>query len=63
MKIISYWHISTQTAIPIPPPMHSEATPLFPPTLLSACNNVTSIRQPEAPMRCPNAIAPPPTLT
>jgi len=51
--------LSIHTDIPIPPPTHRAATPFLPPVLSKACNNVTRILAPEAPMGCPNAIAPP----
>src|SRR4051794_18956967 len=54
---------STATAIASPPPMHSEATPRFPPLSASAASNVTSTRAPLAPMGWPRAMAPPQTFT
>lgn len=50
-------------AMPIPPPMHREATPLLPPSLWRACNRVTSTLQPDIPMGCPREMAPPLTFT
>ena len=55
--------LSTHKAIPIPPPTHRAATPLFLPVRFKACNRVTRILAPEAPIGCPRAIAPPDTLT
>lgn len=56
-------HLSTHIAMPIPPPTQRAATPFLPFVLSKACNNVTSILAPEAPMGWPKAIAPPKTLT
>lgn len=50
-------------AMPIPPPMHREATPFWPPVLCSACNKVTSTLQPDMPIGWPREMAPPPTFT
>ena len=55
--------ISTHIAIPMPPPMHRAATPFLPPVRARAFRRVTRIRQPEAPMGCPRAMAPPHMLT
>lgn len=55
--------LSTHMAMPIPPPMHREATPLLPPSLCSACKRVTSTLQPDIPMGCPREMAPPLTFT
>ena len=50
-------------ATPIPPPIHSVARPFFAFLRCISNNRVFKIRQPEAPMGCPIAIAPPFTLT
>lgn len=50
-------------AMPIPPPMQRDATPLRPPVLWSACSRVTSTLQPDIPMGWPREIAPPLTFT
>lgn len=55
--------LSTHMAMPIPPPMHREATPLLPPSLWRACNRVTSTLQPDMPRGCPREMAPPLTFT
>lgn len=49
--------------MPIPPPIHKLATPLWAPLRSKAYNNVTKTRQPDAPMGWPKAIAPPFTFT
>ena len=43
--------------------MHSDATPLLTSRLIISCISVTSILVPEAPIGCPNAMAPPFTFT
>src|SRR5689334_5371724 len=53
---------STQSAMPSPPPMQSEATPRLASRASIAASNVTSTRAPEAPMGCPSAQAPPLTF-
>lgn len=50
-------------AMPIPPPMQRDTTPLRPPVLWSACNKVTSTLQPDMPMGWPREMAPPLTFT
>jgi len=55
--------LSTNMAIPCPPPMHSVANPLLCPFRFSVCKSVTRIRAPEAPIGCPRAMAPPLTFT
>lgn len=55
--------LSTHMAMPIPPPMQSEATPLRPPVLCRACTNVTSTLQPDMPMGWPREMEPPLTFT
>ena len=50
-------------AAPIPDPMHIEVTKVFPPLRRSSCNPVATCRAPVQPSGCPNAIAPPLTLT
>ena len=55
--------ISTAMAVASPPPMHNAATPRFNPRRFKACNSVATIRAPVAPTGCPNAQAPPFTLT
>ena len=50
---------STHIAIPMPPPIQSEATPLFFPSLCMEWSSVTSIRHPDAPIGWPKAMAPP----
>lgn len=46
-------------AIPMPPPIQSDATPFFPPIRLSTCMRVTRTLHPDAPIGWPKAIAPP----
>ena len=55
--------ISIATAVASPPPMHSDAKPLFLPYLRSAPSSVTTMRAPLAPIGWPSAQAPPCTLT
>lgn len=55
--------LSTHMAMPIPPPMHRDATPLWPPVLSSACSRVTSTLQPDMPSGWPREMAPPLTFT
>ncbi len=50
---------SMATAVPSPPPIHSEATPRFSPRCFRALIRVTMIREPEEPIGCPRAQAPP----
>ena len=50
-------------AIPIPPPMQRVAQPLFLFCFIISWIRVTKILVPEAPIGCPNAIAPPLTFT
>src|SRR5450755_1163805 len=47
----------------MPPPMHSDAMPFLALRLPISCSRVTRMRQPEAPIGWPIAIAPPLTLT
>src|SRR3970282_1747910 len=56
-------HRSTASATPMPPPIHSDARPFFASRLCISCRSVTRMRQPEAPMGWPSAMAPPFTLT
>src|SRR5512134_551367 len=56
-------HRSTASATPMPPPMHSDASPFFASRFCISCSSVTRIRQPEAPIGWPSAMAPPLTLT
>ena len=53
---------SSASATPMPPPMHSDANPRFASRFCISCSSVTRIRQPDAPIGCPIAIAPPFTL-
>src|SRR3954471_23520902 len=53
---------STAIAIPIPPPMHSAATPYRFRRAFNAYSSVVSTRAPLAPIGWPSAIAPPLTL-
>ena len=46
----------------MPPPMQSDARPFFASRRSISCSSVTSTRQPDAPIGCPSAIAPPLTL-
>lgn len=46
-----------------PPPMHSVASPSVLSRACMACNSVTRIRAPLAPIGCPSAMAPPLTFT
>src|SRR5262249_49090792 len=55
--------ISTASAMPSPPPMHSDATPRRLPASRSADSSGTSTRAPDAPIGWPSATAPPQTLT
>lgn len=48
-----------QRAMPIPPPIHRVARAFLAFFLCISCNNVTRMRQPEAPIGWPRAIAPP----
>ena len=63
LRTSSNHNLSTHIAIPMPPPIHSAATPLLPPVRFKPCNRVTRILHPDAPIGCPRAIAPPLTLT
>src|SRR5438874_4705852 len=54
---------STIMAVPMPPPMQSEAAPRPPPRARSAWTSVVNTRAPLAPIGCPRATAPPWTLT
>ena len=45
--------------MPIPPPMQSETTPFFLPSLCKEWSSVTRTRHPEAPIGWPRAMAPP----
>ena len=54
---------STASATPMPPPMHSAARPFFASRRCISCSSVTRMRQPDAPIGWPMAIAPPLTLT
>src|SRR5690554_1225773 len=54
---------STARATPIPPPMHKVARPFLASRRTISCSRVTRIRQPEAPIGWPMAMAPPFTLT
>src|SRR5262249_46248286 len=56
-------HRSTVSATPMPPPMHSDAMPRLAFRLAISSSTVTRMRQPEAPIGWPMAIAPPLTLT
>src|SRR5512134_884438 len=56
-------HRSTASATPMPPPMHSDARPFFASRFAISCSSVTRMRQPEAPIGCPSAMAPPFTFT
>ena len=56
-------HASTIIAVPMPPPMHSDAAPRPPPRACSAWTSVVSTRAPLAPIGWPSAIAPPCTFT
>src|SRR6185295_19850843 len=47
---------STIIAVPIPPPMHSDAAPRPPPRFWSVWTRVVSTRAPLAPIGCPSAI-------
>ena len=47
----------------MPPPMHSAAMPFLASRRCISCSSVTRMRQPDAPIGCPMAIAPPLTLT
>src|SRR5258708_12556574 len=47
----------------MPPPMHNEARPRFASRFCISCSSVTRMRQPEAPIGWPSAMAPPFTLT
>lgn len=61
---LSYCHnLSTHIAIPIPPPIHKAATPRLAPVRFKPYNRVTRILQPDAPIGCPRARAPPLTFT
>lgn len=40
------YFLSIAIAMPIPPPIHKDATPFFFPVLSKACNKVTSILVP-----------------
>ena len=52
-----------RTAIPCPPPIHIVAKPYLPFLFLSSYTNLVIMIEPVAPTGCPNAIAPPFTLT
>src|SRR5262249_55500298 len=54
---------STHMAMPMPPPMQSVAKPFLALRFCISCRSVTSTRAPDAPIGCPNAIAPPLTFT
>src|SRR5437763_1585671 len=43
----------------MPPPIHSDASPRFASRFCISCSSVTRMRQPEAPIGWPSAIAPP----
>ena len=47
----------------MPPPIHKDAKPFFASLFIISCIKVTSILVPDAPIGCPNAIAPPLTFT
>jgi hypothetical protein len=47
----------------MPPPMHSAARPFFASRRCISCSSVTRMRQPDAPIGWPMAMAPPLTLT
>jgi len=49
---------STASATPMPPPMHRLARPFRASRRAISCSKVTRMRQPDAPMGCPMAIAP-----
>ena len=46
LSTLDFQHDSTHKAMPIPPPIHSEAHPFFAPFRCMAYNKVTRIRQP-----------------
>src|SRR5690606_19130913 len=54
---------STARATPIPPPMHRVARPFLASRRTISCSRVTSMRQPDAPIGWPMAMAPPFTFT
>src|SRR5579863_9645972 len=55
--------LSTIMAMPWPPPIQAAATPYFFLRRRSSCSSVITSLAPVAPSGCPNAIAPPLTLT
>ena len=54
---------STSSAMPSPPPMHSDAPPVFAFFAAIAWSSVTRMRAPEAPIGWPSATAPPQMFT
>ncbi|CAH2790823.1 MAG: PhnB protein [uncultured Caballeronia sp.] len=60
---LTYATLSSASAIPCPPPMHSVTIARFTPSRRIACARRVVSTAPVAPMGCPCAIAPPSTLT
>src|SRR5690554_383330 len=54
---------STARATPMPPPIHSVARPFLASRRVISCSRLTRMRQPEAPIGWPRAMAPPFTFT
>jgi len=51
--------LSIINVVTIPPPIHKVDNPLLASLFFIACNKVTTILAPDAPIGCPSAIAPP----
>ncbi len=62
-KLLRQRTIFNAEAVASPPPMPSDATPLDSPLFCRAAISVATIRDPDEPMGCPSAQAPPFTFT